>query len=117
MSIQLPLPTTASRPSFDQDASPELSSDTPSRPKTRLLLLAIVALAFALRLWSLDFQLPWQFHPDENHYVLKAVSMVQDGNLNPKYFRNPSLYTYLLYAQFKALNLAGITFDGLPWEI
>jgi 4-amino-4-deoxy-L-arabinose transferase-like glycosyltransferase len=89
------------------------------RPSTMPVLLAtIVAIALSLRLWGIAWQLPWEFHPDEGHYVWKAVQMVQDGNLNPKYFRNPSLYTYLLYSQFKLLDLLALSFEALPasWE-
>jgi 4-amino-4-deoxy-L-arabinose transferase-like glycosyltransferase len=82
------------------------------------LLVLIVALALGLRLWGLGWQLPWEFHPDEGHYVWKAVDMVRDGNLNPKYFRNPSLYTYLLLGQFTVLDAIGPLLDRLPsaWE-
>jgi 4-amino-4-deoxy-L-arabinose transferase-like glycosyltransferase len=71
-------------------------------------LLGVLALALALRVPGVAWQLPWQFHPDEGHYVVKATGMVRDGNLNPKYFRNPSLYTYILLVQFKVLDLAGL---------
>jgi hypothetical protein len=33
--------------------------------------------------------------------------MARDGNLNPKYFRNPSLFTYLLLIECKLLELSG----------
>ena len=78
-----------------------------------LALPAILLLGLALRLWGIGWQLPWEFHPDEGHYVWKAVGMVQDGNLNPKYFRNPSLYTYLLFVQFKLLSALGVPPDSL----
>jgi 4-amino-4-deoxy-L-arabinose transferase-like glycosyltransferase len=74
-------------------------------PKSsRWLLVGIVGLALALRVWGVGWQLPWQLHPDEGHYVWKAVGMTEDGNLNPKYFRNPSLYTYLLLAEYGLLG-------------
>lgn len=77
-----------------------------------IALPAILALALVLRLWAIDWQLPWAFHPDEGHYVWKAVDMVRDGNLNPKYFRNPSLYTYILAVEDKLLDLGGIGAEG-----
>ena len=91
---------------------------TRSIPTAQIALLGIVALALTLRLWATDWQLPWEFHPDEGHYVWKAVDILHDGNLNPKYFRNPSLYTYLLVVEFKLLDLIGLPLDRLApaWE-
>lgn len=79
------------------------------RPVRRewFLLAGVLLIAIALRLPGIGWQLPWQFHPDEGHYVWKAVEMIQTGNLNPKYFRNPSLYTYLLFAEFELARLLG----------
>lgn len=99
------------------EAPAATSTSTPS-PAVRgwppaLAVGAVLLLALGLRVWSVDWQLPWQFHPDEGHYVWKAVDIVQDGNLNPKYFRNPSLFTYLLALQLKLLDLAGLAQRGL----
>ena len=82
-------------------------------------LAAVLLLALGLRFWSVGWQLPWQFHPDEGHYVWKAADMARDGNLNPKYFRNPSLYTYLLLAEYKLLEATGplLTLAGAFWEL
>ncbi|MFN8636380.1 MAG: glycosyltransferase family 39 protein [Chloroflexota bacterium] len=70
----------------------------------RLALLAIVALGLAVRLWGIDWQLPWQFHPDEGHYSWKAMDLIGQDTLNPKYFRNPSLQTYLFLAEYRLLG-------------
>ena len=77
-------------------------------------LAVIVLLALLLRFGGVAWQLPWQFHPDEGHYVWKAFEMVQDGNLNPKYFRNPSLFTELLAVQFKLASLAELPSASWP---
>jgi 4-amino-4-deoxy-L-arabinose transferase-like glycosyltransferase len=79
----------------------------------RVALVGIVLLALVLRLWGLDSQLPWQLHPDEGHYVWKAADMAQDGSLNPKYFRNPTLFTYLLLAEYTLLELSGLNLAAL----
>jgi hypothetical protein len=59
-------------------------------------LVSVVVLALTLRLWGIGWQLPWQFHPDEGHYTWKAMDLISQETLNPKYFRNPSLFTYIL---------------------
>lgn len=86
--------------------------------QTRLALAGITVLALALRLWVIDWQLPWQFHPDEGHYVWKAAGMGEDGNLNPKYFRNPSFYTYLLFVEYRVMELLPFSLESLApaWE-
>ena len=75
-----------------------------SSRRAALALAAVVALALVLRLWGIGWQLPWQFHPDESHYTWKAMDLLSQGTLNPKYFRNPSLFTYLLLAEYKLLG-------------
>jgi 4-amino-4-deoxy-L-arabinose transferase-like glycosyltransferase len=72
------------------------------------LLVGVVAFALIVRFWSLDWQLPFAFHPDEGHYVWKAEEMFRDGDLNPRYFRNPSLFTYTILAELKAAELLGL---------
>jgi 4-amino-4-deoxy-L-arabinose transferase-like glycosyltransferase len=72
------------------------------------LLAGVVALALFVRFWSLDWQLPFAFHPDEGHYVWKAEEMFRDGDLNPRYFRNPSLFTYVILGELKAAELLGL---------
>jgi 4-amino-4-deoxy-L-arabinose transferase-like glycosyltransferase len=67
-------------------------------------LVAVVVLALAVRLWGLDWQLPWQFHPDEGHYSWKAMDLLSQETLNPKYFRNPSFMTYVLLAEYRLLG-------------
>ena len=69
-----------------------------------LALAAVAILALAVRLWGLGWQLPWQFHPDEGHYTWKAIDLISQETLNPKYFRNPSLFTYVLLAEYRLLG-------------
>jgi hypothetical protein len=69
-----------------------------------LALAAVVVVALVVRLWGLGWQLPWQFHPDEGHYTWKAVDLMSQETLNPKYFRNPSLFTYILLAEYRLLG-------------
>jgi hypothetical protein len=87
--------------------------------RSRLCLLgATLALALVLRLWGLGWGLPWAFHPDEIFYVDQAQDMLRFGDPNPKYFKNPSLLTYLIAGELllaRALGqLAGPLAPGAP---
>ena len=70
----------------------------------RAALTIVLVLALGIRLWGLDWQLPWQFHPDEGHYTWKAMELIERDNPNPRYFRNPSLFTYLLLGEYTLLG-------------
>ena len=67
-------------------------------------MAGVVAVALVVRLWGLTWQLPWQLHPDEGHYTWKAIDLMSQDTLNPKYFRNPTLLTYLLLGEYRLLG-------------
>jgi hypothetical protein len=74
------------------DASVSL---TPVR--ARLVTLAIVGVALALRLWGIRHGLPFAYYGDENwHFVRGAVLLFDD--FEPPKFINPSGLTELLFA-------------------
>ncbi len=58
-------------------------------------LLAVLALALALRLTGLQFGLPYFEQPDEWATADRAIAMVQTGNFVPPSFTYPPLYTYM----------------------
>jgi len=39
------------------------------------LLIAVLGIAFWLRVWGIDFGLPYQFRHDEIHEVLRALKL------------------------------------------
>jgi len=65
-------------------------------PLQRGLLLAIVALAFSLRVWNLDFGFPYNLAPDEKE-MLRDGRQLFERNLYPVEWRRPT---------FTALSLA-----------
>lgn len=70
-----------------------------SRLRTRwpiISLASILFLAVALRLYGVDFGLPYSYHPDEWGHVDIVADMFRQGSLNPNWFMKPSLYFYLL---------------------
>lgn len=61
-------------------------------PTARLALGGILLLALALRLWGLNFGLPYIIQPDEPSVQNRALHMWYAGDPNPHYFVYPSLY-------------------------
>src|SRR5204862_7373767 len=65
-----------------------------------LLLVGVLAVGVALRLWGVGNGLPFVYDLDERrHFVDVAVQMYRHG-YNPHYFQNPPGFTYLLHAVF-----------------
>jgi hypothetical protein len=67
-------------------------------PRTALLaLIAILALAAALRLIGLRYGLPAVYNPDEVAIMSRALAFAK-GDLNPHNFLYPTFYFYVLFA-------------------
>jgi hypothetical protein len=88
------------------DAPP---AETPRRDRSAALWLGLILLAaLGLRLWSIGNGLPYAYNLDERaHFVPHAVAMT-GGDLNPGYFINPPLLTYLLALVFSVVHLGGV---------
>ena len=71
---------------------------TDERRTRRLALLAILLLALALRLHNIGFGLPSLYDPDEPIFMLKALELLANGTLNPKWFGHPGTTTIYLLA-------------------
>lgn len=81
----------------------------PPRGLVTAALLAILALALALRLYGIDFGLPYLYHPDEPNKVATAQNILKTGDLNPHYFKKPTLLIYanaLLYVPYYLVGKA-----------
>lgn len=92
---QQPAPTVARRPA------------TAAARSTLAPLISILSLALALRLWGIGWGLPWAFHPDENFYADEALEMLRYGDPDPRYFKNPSLLTYLIAGELLVARALG----------
>jgi Dolichyl-phosphate-mannose-protein mannosyltransferase len=95
----------------------------------RLVLALILVAGFALRLWNIDYGLPFVYSIDEgSHFTSRAIEMFWQ-DLDPGYYQNPAAYTYLVYGLLRAmygplgsifdLQFANVTeqFDKNPTEI
>jgi hypothetical protein len=81
----------------------------------RLVLLPILIAGFALRVWNVDYGLPFVYSIDEgSHFTSRAVEMFRQ-DLDPGYYQNPAAYTYLVYAVLRGMyGPLGFIFD-LPF--
>jgi Dolichyl-phosphate-mannose-protein mannosyltransferase len=69
----------------------------------RLILGLILVAGFALRVWNIDYGLPFVYSVDEgSHFASRAVEMFWQ-DLDPGYYQNPAAYTYLVYALLRAM--------------
>ena len=62
---------------------------------TRLLLGAILLTAFLMRVWGIDYDLPYIYHPDEPVNIGISYGIFSSGDLNPHFFNYPSLFFYI----------------------
>jgi|GEM_PF-358088 len=75
--------------------------------KLNFALVAIVLLGLALRLWGINFGLPYTYAPDEPSHLLVTLQIVKTGDLNPHWWYYPSLMFYLNAAALGLFFLAG----------
>ena len=95
--------------------SPAWCTRSNVRAVHRLVLAFILAAGLALRLWNIDYGLPFVYSIDEgSHFTSRAVEMFWQ-DLDPGYYQNPAAYTYLVYALFRLMyGPLGFLFD-LPF--
>jgi len=77
-----------------------------------ILLSAILAAAFFLRVYGIGFGLPYLYHPDEPMIANRAISMLISGNFNPGWFGWPSLYMYMQLPVYVLRFLYGVSKGG-----
>ncbi len=70
------------------------------------VLLAILAIALFVRLWGVNFGLPYLYHADEPIVVNHALAFGM-GDLNPHFFKIPPLVSYLLFMCYGIYCVAG----------
>jgi 4-amino-4-deoxy-L-arabinose transferase-like glycosyltransferase len=72
------------------------------------MLLAILALAFGLRLWGIESGLPQSYVPDEYDTVHGTLQMAKRGDFNPRWWYYPSLHRYLTLLTYLGVFLARV---------
>lgn len=74
-----------------------------------LALWLILGVALVLRVWGLNFGLPYLYQADEPNKIQIAQNIIKTGDLNPHYFRKPTLLIYanaLLYIPYYFIGKA-----------
>jgi len=74
----------------------------------QLALALVLILAVVLQLWGVCFDLPFIYHPDEPVAINKAVVMLQNGDLNPRFFHWGTAYFYLVAGAQMLYFLGGV---------
>jgi len=60
------------------------------------ILIGIILLtALSVRLWGVNYDLPYIYHPDEPGYIAISQNIFKTGDLNPHFFNYPSLFFYI----------------------
>lgn len=71
-----------------------------------LALVLILAVAALLRLRGIDWGLPYPYHPDEGSILFHALAF-GTGDLNPHWFRWPSLMMYGMFGVYGVYYVVG----------
>src|ERR687891_2745292 len=81
----------------------------------RVVLALILAAGFVLRVWNIDYGLPFVYSIDEaTHFTSRAVEMFWQ-DLDPGYYQNPAAFTYIAYGLLRVMyGPLGFVFD-LPY--
>jgi len=61
----------------------------------KVLIIIIFIIALFLRVWGLNYDLPYIYHPDEPYYINISQTIFKSGDLNPHFFNYPSLFFYI----------------------
>lgn len=79
----------------------------------RMLLILIVLGSFGLRVWGIEFGLPFAYHPDEQQYILPGLGVVS-GEFEPVAYYNPTLYPYFIGMIYSLTYFGLRTFGAFP---
>lgn len=77
--------------------------------KTSLVMLTILALGGALRVYGIDFGLPFLYNVDEPDFVNRAFNLLSNKSLNPHWFGHPGTVTiYCLAVLFSVYSAVAV---------
>src|SRR4051794_22854074 len=59
------------------------------------LMIGVMLLAIGLRVWALNWGLPYLYEHDETDYVVISQKIFKTGDFNPHHFNYGSLFFYI----------------------
>jgi len=74
--------------------------------KKHFWLLALLLVAFFVRVFGIIHDLPFTYFGDEEHFINRSVAF-GSGDLNPHWFHKPAWYMYLLFFEYGMYFLIG----------
>ena len=74
--------------------------------KKHFWLLALILVAFFVRVFGIIHDLPFTYFGDEEHFINRSVAF-GSGDFNPHWFHKPALYMYLLFFEYGMYFLIG----------
>lgn len=72
-----------------------------------ILLGIILLIALLVRIWRVNYDLPYIYNPDEPLYVIISQNIFKTGDLNPHFFNYPSLFFYINALAYVPYYLVG----------
>jgi len=76
--------------------------------KLESILVGLILLAAAvIRIWTIDYDLPYVYHPDEPINLEIIQNIFKTGDLNPHFFAYPSLFFYINSLAYVPYYLGG----------
>jgi len=61
------------------------------------MLIGIILLtALSVRLWGVNYDLPYIYHPDEPRYIAISQNIFKTGDLNPLFSITPHCFSILM---------------------
>lgn len=72
-----------------------------------MLVGTILLVALLVRVWGVNYDLPYIYHPDEPHYITISQNIFKTGDLNPHFFNYPSLFFYINALAYTPYYLLG----------
>ena len=75
---------------------------------SRIILISILVIGFLIRLYGINWGLPYLYDPDEPIFVQLAGNILADRNLNPHWFGAPATtIIYMLAGLYTLIFLMG----------
>jgi 4-amino-4-deoxy-L-arabinose transferase-like glycosyltransferase len=84
--------------------------------RTALFIGIILLIALVVRLWGINYDLPYIYHPDEPVSINIIQNIIKTGDLNPHFFDYPSLFFYINALAYIPYYIIGKLLGIFAWR-